>query len=201
MTLRTIAVIGADSTGAAIASLAASAGYKTVLEDVSEERLHTAMASIVHNLGEAASSGNAPDSSALVSATSNLSIAATVEEAIREADLIIDTLADEEEMKLELFTIFDKFSRPHAILASTGFLPIGDLASITFCADRCIGMRFGQDIAASTTVDLIPGPKTSRETISACSEAMHCMGKEVRILDDSNREDPLPPPARKGANG
>ena len=57
-----------------------------------------------------------------------LSLAHTVEDAIRDADLIIETLPDEMEMQIELFTILDKFAKPNAIFASTGLLSIAELA-------------------------------------------------------------------------
>jgi 3-hydroxyacyl-CoA dehydrogenase len=70
----------------------------------------------------------------------------SVEQAVREADLIIEAVADELEMKLELFTIFDKFAKPAAIFASTtDSIRISDLADMTFCPECCIGMRLAHE--------------------------------------------------------
>ena len=81
-----------------------------------------------------------------------------------EAELIIETVSDEMEMKIELFTIFDKFAKPGAIFASTTTsLRITDLAAVTFRPERCIGMRFFTDFAQHTgRLELVKGRETSR---------------------------------------
>src|SRR3981081_4026611 len=98
--IQTVAVIGAGEQGREIACAALRAGYQTILEDVSASRLQKAVDWI------AGVSGDAP---------SNLVLARTVEEAVRNADLIIEAVAEELEMKIEMFTIFDKFAKPNAI--------------------------------------------------------------------------------------
>ena len=100
----TIAVIGAGDLGREIAALALFAGYRTILEDVSESRLEGAAAALLR-LGD--------------EVCSQLITANTVEDAVRDAHLIIEAVAEEMEMKIELFTIFDKFAKPGAIFASS----------------------------------------------------------------------------------
>lgn len=192
MEVRTIAVIGADTVGRGVASLVALAGYRTILEDVSAERLEKADARIKQVLESRVGAGTvgAVERGAVAA---QLSFAHTVEQAIREADLIIDTLPDEMEMQIELFTIFDKFAKPNAIFASTGLLSITELAEVTFCADRCIGMRFAEIVEETKVIELIACRETSRETIDACSEFARRIGREVVVLDDaaaSNSSEP-----------
>ena len=187
MEVKTIAVIGADTVGRGIASIAAQSGYDTVLEDVSDERLAKAAAWIGRN-HESLVVGGVLETRGRDAAAARLSLAHTVEDAIRDADLIIETLPDEMEMQIELFTILDKFAKPNAIFASTGFLSITELAEITFCTDRCIGMRFlesaeGTGIVA--LIKLIKGSETSHETIARCAEVARRMGREVVVVDES----------------
>jgi 3-hydroxyacyl-CoA dehydrogenase len=189
--VKTIAVIGADTVGRGIASIAARSGYDTVLEDVSDERLAKAAGWIARNR-ESVVAGSAPEARGRDAAAARLSLAHTVEDAIRDADLIIETLPDEMEMQIELFTILDKFAKPNAIFANTGFLSITELAEITFCADRCIGMRFlesAEGMHAVELIKLVKGAETSLETIARCAEVARRMGKEVVVLDEtaSNR--------------
>ena len=126
--IQTIAVIGAGDDGRQMACAAVRAGYRTILEDVSDTRLEQAVAWIANVDAEA---------------SSRLVLSRTLEEAVREADLIIEAVAEEMEMKIEMFTIFDKFAKPDAIFASTSRLvPIAELAAVTFCPERCIGIRF-----------------------------------------------------------
>lgn len=183
MDVKTIAVIGADIVGRSIAYVAALSGFTTVLEDVSETRLGKAGAWIGQCREQAVAAGLLSAAARDVGA-SNLSTARTVEDAIRDADLIVETLPDEMEMQIELFTILDKFAKPNAIFASTGSISITELAEVTFCADRCVGMRFAQPIVETKTVELVRGSGTSNETIAACIDVARCMGREVIVVDD-----------------
>jgi 3-hydroxybutyryl-CoA dehydrogenase len=196
--IKTIAVIGADVVGRGIAYVVALGGYRTILEDVSEARLGNAVAWVRQRL-EPGVGGDAVEGGASKAASSELLTAHTVEDAIRDADLIIETLPDEMEMQIELFTILDKFAKPNAIFASTGFLSITELAEVTFCADRCIGMRFAASPAGSKTMELVRGLETSNETIVACSVVAGRLGKEVVVVNehDANKSGE---PKRKLAN-
>jgi 3-hydroxybutyryl-CoA dehydrogenase len=180
--LNTIVVIGADTVGCEIASMAALAGYRTIIEDVSAERLEMAAAGITQILASRVMAG-ALESAEGLAAAARLSFAHTVEHAIRDADLIIETLPDEMEMQVELFIILDKFAKPNALLASTGLLSITELAEVTFCADRCIGMR--ESVREAKVIELTKGSQTSAETIAACTEVARRMGKDVVVLDDA----------------
>jgi 3-hydroxybutyryl-CoA dehydrogenase len=182
--LTTIAVIGANTVGCGIASLAAFAGYRTIIEDVSAERLAMAAAWMTQIFESRVMAGTL-EPAERHSAAARLSFAHTVEHAIRDADLIIETLPDEMEMQVELFIILDKFAKPNALLASTGSLSVTELAEVTFCADRCIGMRFSEIVWEAKVIELTKGSQTSAETIAACTEVARRMGRDVVVLDDA----------------
>jgi 3-hydroxyacyl-CoA dehydrogenase len=167
--IQTIAVIGAGDDGRQMACAALRAAYRTILEDVSDTRLEQAVAWIANVDAEA---------------SSRLVVARTVEEAVREADLIIEAVAEEMEMKIEMFTIFDKFAKPDAIFASTSRLvPIAELAAVTFCPERCIGIRFRfSDAAQSDALELFRTAQTSEETIARCREVFHRIMKKETTL-------------------
>jgi hypothetical protein len=145
MEIETIAIIGAGALGQKFACLSLRAGYRTILEDVSVTTLERAVTAIREMLATGAGHLAASEMGANFGA---LATAHSVEDAVREADLIIETVADELEMKLELFTVFDKFARPGAVLASTTHsIRIGDLAEMTVCPEHCIGMRLASHSA------------------------------------------------------
>ena len=101
---------------------------------------------------------------------------------MRAAELIIDTTLDELETKLEVFTIFDKFARPGAILAScTASLSVSDIATITFRAERCVGMRFTGPDPRLKRVEIVRSSQTAEDVVGACAEAGRRMGLEVVI--------------------
>ncbi len=99
--------------------------------------------------------------------------------------MLIETVPDEMEVKLEIFTIFDKFAKPEAILASNTSLSITEIASITFRTEDCIGMRFANGVPRIRRVELVRGADTSDATIAACSEVARRMGMEVAIICES----------------
>lgn len=181
MEIKIIAVIGADIVGRDIACLAALAGYRVILEDVSDDRLGKAANWILEKL-ESCVVCNPVPARIPRDASETLVLAHTVEDAIRDADLVIETLPDEMEMQIEIFTILDKFAKPNAIFASTGSLSIAELAEVTFCADRCIGMRFPGSVEETKIVELIKSSETSGETIAVCTEVARRMGREVVVL-------------------
>src|SRR5215831_19557876 len=142
MDVETIAVIGASTMGRGIAYAAALGGYKTVLEDISPRVLEQAAAWIRQSFEERVACGNV-ETDICDKTLSLISTATDVKDAIRDAELIIETVPDELEMKLELFTIFDTFAKPKAIFASnTSSLSITDFTDIVTFRERCIGMHF-----------------------------------------------------------
>jgi 3-hydroxybutyryl-CoA dehydrogenase len=184
MEIKTIAIVGAAGLGCNIAYASVLAGYRTILEDISGSALERGFAWIAHSLGDEVSRGKT-SAAARVAALANLVTANSAEDASREADLIIETVSDEMEMKIELFTIFDKFAKPGAIFASTtASLSITELAAVTFCPERCIGMRFSAGADAAGCLELVKGRETSDDTIAACREVGRLMGKEVSVLSD-----------------
>jgi 3-hydroxyacyl-CoA dehydrogenase len=182
--LHTIAVIGATTTGCAFAAAASAAGYHVVLEDVSREMRDRGVASIATLLQERRESGTLTDE-ATTAALRNISTTSTVEGAIRDAELIIEAVPEELEMKLELFTIFDKFANPGAIFISTSEeLSILDISDVTIRRDRCMGMRFIRAESGEDTLELVPTALTSSETQRICREVAEKLSKNVRVARD-----------------
>jgi len=182
--MKTIAVVGSGDPGRRIAYASSLAGFRTILEDISPSALAQGIEWIRQALAEETSRGKITASDRDASLR-NLNTATSAEDASREADLIIETVSDEVEMKIELFTIFDKFAKPGAIFASTtASLPITDLAAVTFCPERCIGMRFFMDAPTAGRLELVTGRETSEETVAACREVGRRMGQQVSLLSD-----------------
>jgi 3-hydroxybutyryl-CoA dehydrogenase len=185
MEVKTIGVIGAGAMGRGIAYAAAFGGYRTILEDVSPEMLEQGTAYIREALDEGVTRGKVtPEQKA--TALANLSTSSSVEDVCRETDLLIEAVPEEMEVKLEIFTIFDKFARPNAILASnTSSLSVTELAAITFRAADCIGMHFFNPVPKMKLLEIVRGLETSEATVKACAAVGRRMGKEVVVIRDS----------------
>jgi 3-hydroxybutyryl-CoA dehydrogenase len=185
MEVKTIGVIGAGAMGRGIAYAAAFGGYRTILEDVSPEMLEQGTAYIREALDEGVTRGKVtPEQKA--TALANLSTSSSVEDVCRETDLLIEAVPEEMEVKLEIFTIFDKFARPNRILASnTSSLSVTELAAITFRAADCIGMHFFNPVPKMKLLEIVRGLETSEATVQACTAVGRRMGKEVVVIRDS----------------
>jgi 3-hydroxyacyl-CoA dehydrogenase len=171
--ISTIGVIGAGPTGRAVAALAAQAGYRTILEAVSQEFLDDAIADIRDNILEPQQRDRA---------FANLVTSRSIEDVCREADLLIESAQEELEVKLEIFTLFDKFAKPAAILASTSeLIAITDLSEITFRGENCVGLRFTNPHQRSGPLEIIRTAETSDATVAACLEVGKRMGREPQV--------------------
>jgi 3-hydroxybutyryl-CoA dehydrogenase len=185
MEVKTIGVIGAGAMGRGIAYAAAYGGYRTILEDVSPEMLEQGIAYIRQNLEEGVARGKVTEEQRNI-ALANLTASRSVEDLCREADLLIEAVPEEMEVKLEIFTIFDKFALPAAILASnTSSLSITELAAITFRAENCIGMHFFNPVPKMKLLEIVRALETSEATVQACAEVGRRMGKEVVVIRES----------------
>ena len=185
MEIKTIAVIGAGTMGRGIAYAAVFGGYHTVLEDISREMLEKSTAWIQQSFDEGVKRGKV-DAAVRDRALPLLSTSSKVEDAIRDAELIIEAVPEEMEMKLELFTIFDKFAKPGAIFASnTSSLSITDMSDVTVHRERCVGLHFFNPVPKMKLIELVKTPFTSEETVAACREVARRMGKEVVVIQES----------------
>jgi 3-hydroxybutyryl-CoA dehydrogenase len=185
MEIRTIGVIGAGTMGRGIAYAAAWGGYRAVLEDISPEMREQGVSYISQTFETEASLGKLT-AEQKKKALANLSTSRSVEDVCREADLLIEAVPEEMEVKLEIFTIFDKFAKPGAILASnTSSLSITEMASITFRPEDCIGMHFFDPVPKMKLLEIVRALETSEATLQACVEVGRRMGKEVVVIRES----------------
>jgi 3-hydroxybutyryl-CoA dehydrogenase len=185
MDVKTIGVIGAGTMGRGIAYAAALGGYRTILEDVMPENLVNGTAWIKKALEEGVTRGKvaAEDGAA---ALRRIEAVSTVEAACRESDFLIEAVPEEMELKLELYTLFDKFARPNAVMASnTSSLSIAEMAEMTYRPELCVGMHFFNPVPKMRLIEIVRAPKTSDETIAACREVGARMGKEVVVVKES----------------
>ena len=185
MQVKTVAVIGAGIMGRGIAHAAAIGGYRTVLEDLLPAALRRAESEIRANLDKAVELGKvaAPDADA---AFHRLEYAGSVEEAAREADLVIEAVPEEMESKIEIFTLLDKICRPTTILASnTSSLSITEIASVTYRAKKCVGMHFFNPVHKMKLLEIVRALETDDDTLATVLEVGKRMGKEVVVIKEA----------------
>jgi len=183
--VQTIAVIGAGTMGRGIAHAAALGGYRTILEDLLPNALRKAESEIRSNLNKAVELGRISAAEA-DAAFERVRYAASVEEAAREADLVIEAVPEEMESKIEIFTLLDKICRPATILASnSSSLSITEIASVTYRAKKCLGMHFFNPVHKMKLLEIVRGLETDNETLEAAAAVGRGMGKEVVVIKES----------------
>lgn len=185
MEVKSIAVIGAGTMGRGIAYSAALGGYQTVLEDVNEAVLAKALEWIREAFDEGVKRGKV-EAAVRDAAISRISTSCVVEATIREAELIIEAVPEELEMKKRVFAIFDKYAKANAILASnTSSLSISEFTDKVNARDRCIGMHFFNPVPKMRLVEIVRTAHSSEETVATCIAVAHRMHKETVIVNEA----------------
>ncbi len=136
-----------------------------VLEDVLASRLRSAAEQIGSELSQTGE---------------RLSLATSVEEAVREADVAIDFVPDELESKLEIFSMMDRMAPPKTVFCTPTKLSIGDLASCTYRAAQCAALRLFEEEGAGTAVELVRAASTGEETVARLRTWLEALGFVVQ---------------------
>lgn len=185
MSIEKIAVIGAGTMGHGIAQVAALAGYDVVLTDVSEEMTARGVSKIEDNLKKGVERGKVTDAQ-MREALARISPSTNIQDAGSNAGLIIEAVIENLDAKRSLFSQLDGICAPDAILATnTSSLSIESIASATSRPDRVIGMHFFNPVHIMKLIEVVVGPETSSETLSAALDVAVQMGKEAITVKDA----------------
>jgi 3-hydroxybutyryl-CoA dehydrogenase len=183
--IETIAVIGAGIMGRGIAQVAALGGYRTILEDLLPDALRKAETEIKVHFDKAVELGKVTSANAHAALT-RLEYADSVEQAAREADLVIEAVPEEIESKIEIFTLLDKVCPPATILASnTSSLSVTEIASVTYRAKKCVGMHFFNPVHKMKLLEIVRALETDEDTVAAAVDVGAKMGKEVVVIKEA----------------
>src|SRR5207237_1876015 len=119
-------------------------------------------------------------------AQSRLEYAGSVEEAAREADLVIEAVPEEMESKIEIFTLLEKICRPSTSFASnTSSLSITEIASVTYRPKKCLGMHFFNPVHKMKLLEVVRALETDDDTLATAAEVGKRMGKDVVVIKES----------------
>jgi len=180
--IRTAAVVGAGIMGHGIAQKFAVAGYNVHVTDVNETALHSTIARIERNLAQFVGAALVSEKD-VPSILARIHIAGSLEEAVRDADVVIEAAAEDPEVKRVLFNRLDACCPERTILASnSSSLLISEFASETNRQDRCILTHWINPPHIVPAVEVIPGKLTSQQTIDTVCELLRKVGKvPVRV--------------------
>ena len=199
--VKNIAVLGAGNMGHQIATLCAIKGYKTVCTDINEEILKKAEAFVDKYLPGRVEKERLTAEQAK-QARENITFTSSLEEAVKDADYVIEAVLEVLDLKRKIFADLDKMAPPHAILATNSSAIVSSrIADATSRPDKVVNIHFFNPALVMKLVEVVQGPHTSDETaeisMALCEKiekvAVH-LKKEVdgfllnRIFGAINRE-------------
>ncbi|WP_170476920.1 3-hydroxybutyryl-CoA dehydrogenase [Ruegeria arenilitoris] len=183
MDVKSVGVIGAGQMGNGIAHVMALAGYDVLLNDISEEALENAMATIESNLARQASRGKVTDD-AVQAALARIKTTLRLPD-IGQSDLVIEAATEREAVKQAIFEDLQPHLQPHTILTSnTSSISITRLASRTDRPERFMGFHFMNPVPVMQLVELIRGIATDEETFNSCKAVVDRLGKTSASAED-----------------
>lgn len=163
--IKKIAMIGAGDMGHGIAAACLLGGYKVILFDISQEAVDKGFAGIKSSFDRFKAKGKLTDES-YEENLARLSTATDLEEAVKDADFIIEAIPEKLELKKSVFADLDKFAPAHAILASnTSNISITEIASATKRPDKVIGYHFFNPAVLMKLVEVTKGDETSDDSV------------------------------------
>ncbi|MEI3604252.1 3-hydroxybutyryl-CoA dehydrogenase [Pseudogracilibacillus sp. SE30717A] len=163
MDVRNIVVVGAGQMGSGIAQVCAQSGYHVVLHDINEDIVERGINSIHRLLTRAVEKGRITDIEK--DGTLNRLTTSTDIGRAHDADLVIEAVIENLDVKKELFQQLDQVVAAHTILATnTSSLPITEIAAVTNRPGKVIGMHFMNPVPVMKLVEIIRAIQTDEET-------------------------------------
>ena len=179
-----MAVIGAGTMGRGIVHAAALGGFRVTLQDVDSGVLEGALEGIQKEMQKAVERDRI-DEGEMRGGLERISPTESLEEAVKEADLVIEAVSEEMELKLEIFGRLDKLCPERAVLATnTSTMSPTEIAAATSRPERCIAMHFFNPAHKMKLVELVRGLETADETVEAARDVAERMGKETVEVEE-----------------
>lgn len=183
MEINEIGVIGAGQMGNGIAHVLALAGYEVILNDIRQEALDGALASIRKNMDRQVSRGKI-DAQTMDAALGRITTSLKLRD-VGPTDLVIEAATERETVKHAIFEDLLPFLKPHTILTSnTSSISITRLASRTDRPERFMGFHFMNPVPVMQLVELIRGIATDEPTFASCKSVVDRLGKTAATAED-----------------
>ncbi|MCZ8260180.1 MAG: 3-hydroxybutyryl-CoA dehydrogenase [Beijerinckiaceae bacterium] len=181
--IRKVGVIGAGQMGSGIAHVVALAGLDVVINDISEERVQSGLATINGNLSRQVQKGSVTDEArhaALARISGSPDMAA-----LSQCDLVIEAATENEEVKRKIFQNVTRTLKPEALLATnTSSISITRLGAATDRPEQFIGIHFMNPVPVMQLVEIIRGIATDDKTFALSRDFVQALGKTVTMSED-----------------
>ena len=179
--IRRVACVGSGLVGQGWAALFAVNGYEVVLQDITEEKLVEAVERTAHHINTLVNAGLAkgPDD-----AIARLNSTTSLEEALSDADFVIESVFESLEVKCPLFAEMDRIAPAGVVLASStsGFMMSDIAKDMELHPERAIVAHPWNPVHLVPLVELSPGEKTNQGTVDLTYRIMEDIGRVPVVL-------------------
>jgi len=182
--VETIGVIGAGVMGVGLAQALAQSSLRTLLIDISDGVLESALGQIRNGLRLARllqknSRGSLEEILGHIQVSADYAV-------LREADFVIENVTEQVAVKTEVYRRLDAICPPRCIFAAnTSAIPITRIAAMTSRPAQVLGMHFMNPVSLKPAVEVIRGYHTSEETVATATRLLALMGKKAILVGDS----------------
>lgn len=176
--VKKICVIGAGNMGHQISTLCALKGFKTTCTDINETILNKADRFVDSYLAGRVEKEKLSESEAR-QARDRIRFTSSLEEALKDADFVIEAAVEVLEIKRKLFADADRLAPAHAILATNSSAIVSSkIADATRRPDKVINLHFFNPALVMKLVEVVQGRHVSDETTQTAMELCKALGKE-----------------------
>ena len=183
--VKKICVMGAGLMGNGIAQTCAQAGYKVAMRDIEDRFVEGGLNNIKKNLSRAVSKEKMTQEQ-MNAILDNIHGTTDLKEAVKDADVIIEAIIENRDLKRKVFAELDEICKPDCIFASnTSSISITDMASATKRPEKFIGMHFFNPVPVMRLVEIIKGYDTSEETYLFIDELSKKLGKKTVLVNEA----------------
>ncbi|MDR4946786.1 3-hydroxyacyl-CoA dehydrogenase family protein [Neobacillus cucumis] len=185
MAIQTIGVVGAGSMGTGIANLAAINGFNVILRDIEEQYLDGSLKRMSKFMDKSVARGKMTEEQKQA-ALSRVQTTTKLED-MKDAEVVIEAVLEDLNLKKEVFSALDEIVREGVILATnTSSMSITEIAAATKRPELVAGMHFFNPAQLMKLVEVVRGFKTSDETVQELKALSKRLTKEpVEVKKDS----------------
>lgn len=181
---RKVAIVGSGYMGGGIAQVLALSGATVALADVSAEVAENNYQRLINESKDFVADGLFPED-ATEKLEQHLSVAASVEEAVADADFIEEAVPEVLDIKNDIHARISAAAKPEAIIASnTSTISIGEMAKSVQHPGRFLGVHFSNPSPFIPGVEIIPHAGTDEATVEAAKQIVESTGKETAVVKD-----------------
>lgn len=183
MGIKKVFVVGAGLMGSGIAQVCAQSGIEVILNDISQEAIDKGLKNISWSVGKFIEKGKLSEDSDVIMGRIETD---TGWSRASEADLAIEVVFENLELKKEIFGKLSDACKPDTVIASnSSAIPTTELAAVTAQPERVLGLHFFSPVPMMQAVEVIRGISTTDETMQKGVDFIQSIGKEpIRVESD-----------------